>query len=623
LTRPDSRLTPAAAARIVVQASTLLAVAVGCWFLTPQPALALSVALAYGAGAIGARVSVDGVLTTLLLFAYTSTGLLLIISPAAASTPVWLAAFAGLVAGGTSWTRWAAPRAWQIPLMIWLVGIALSWPVIVARELDFSLASPRNAAGLILAVTVMHLALGLVMDTLFTWDARRIERRVAWPLLVSAILSAAVALYQGLIDITFLSDAPWTTEQRAIGLMADANPMAIVAAVWAPLAVVLFRTRGLLWAGVVTCLLLWSAAWFTDSRSIVLLIPASVGGLLIAALAAHIGTRRALIVTGAMAGVALTAAVIAVNAGVRASPASPIGRVIRTLPLASVDYLLYEALWRRDGYGLAAARAIAEHPLNGVGIGAFNALAPHYHRIVADTPLPADNAQNLWRHQLVERGLFGFVAVALFTIATVRLMMRQAPEHSRFTSWGIRGVLLGLGGVLMFGVPVQNAGVALTAVALLAWLHAIADSPIADAPSIQTNSIVLAAFALGLAGVALDAWSGTTTLRPAVRAARVGDGYAYGFGDEVVAPNGGRARIVERRATVAVPAKGKFLVQVWARGTSPHAIRVWSNGQLIIDDRADPSTMIERVLEIPVDRSAVLLEFWSEPPGLLVVGTPR
>ena len=67
-------------------------------------------------------------------------------------------------------------------------------------------------------------------------------------------------------------------------------------------------------------------------------------------------------------------------------------------------------LWERDGYGLAAMRAVAEHPWTGVGIGAFALLAPErlFH-LETGGLIPADNAQNWWRHQIAELGFIGAV----------------------------------------------------------------------------------------------------------------------------------------------------------------------------------------------------------------------
>jgi hypothetical protein len=50
----------------------------------------------------------------------------------------WLAALFGFLIPKSLGTGWSFPPRWKGPLMLWALCVALSWPVVVARELDFS-----------------------------------------------------------------------------------------------------------------------------------------------------------------------------------------------------------------------------------------------------------------------------------------------------------------------------------------------------------------------------------------------------------------------------------------------------------------------------------------------------
>jgi O-antigen ligase len=119
----------------------------------------------------------------------------------------------------------------------------------------------------------------------------------------------------------------------------------------------------------------------------------------------------------------------------------------------------YELLWRRDGYGLAAAEAIGEHPWFGVGIGKFFALSTGYHQRVAGRAIPPDNAQNLWRQTLVEQGIVGLLPVLWLTcLALASLIGRPAADIDVV----LRVMLLGFGAALLVGYPLQDSGIAVT-----------------------------------------------------------------------------------------------------------------------------------------------------------------
>ena len=120
----------------------------------------------------------------------------------------------------------------------------------------------------------------------------------------------------------------------------------------------------------------------------------------------HKVTRRVLPVTAAA--VAVLAAVV-LFAG---RAIGPVGRLLE-LPASSSSQLM--ELWTRGGYGTAALLMIREHPLAGVGLSAYHVFVPDYRVFVGQT-LPFDNAQNWWRHQVAELGVFGGVLIIAFSV---------------------------------------------------------------------------------------------------------------------------------------------------------------------------------------------------------------
>ena len=50
----------------------------------------------------------------------------------------WLAAIAGAIAPRNLGRTWNVPSAWKPPLIVWALTIAVSWPIVAVRELDFS-----------------------------------------------------------------------------------------------------------------------------------------------------------------------------------------------------------------------------------------------------------------------------------------------------------------------------------------------------------------------------------------------------------------------------------------------------------------------------------------------------
>ena len=458
--------------RVVVVSSALLAVAGGLWPLSPQPLALTGLLIAFAGTLAAARWHFTLTASVVLLFAYIGYGVVrLVAGPTMAGLPFWLAAFAGLAIGGSSWTRWQADDGWRIPLAWWATGIAISWPVFAARDLNYSL-TPSLAAGPIITAAVLQMSLALWMDRLL---ASRDEGRSAqaqqvavahWagPLVVSALITGGAAIYQGLVDVSWLSGEPWVGLGRAVGMMGDANPMGVATGLWAPLAWMLLGTGsagtvvGALIAGV-----LWTAAWLSGARTTLILMTIGGAGLLAVWVKVRGVSWRALLAFAfALIGVG---AVIVTVAMPKAGPGTPVARLLEATPTSSVGAAAYELFWRRNGYGLAAVEAIKEHPITGVGVGRFAGVSTGYHQRLSGLVIPPDNAQNFWRHTLVEQGVLGFLPILWLTVLTIRSLLSHSETAEDLM---MRVMLVAVGVALLFGYPLQDAGIAVTVGSLVA-----------------------------------------------------------------------------------------------------------------------------------------------------------
>jgi O-antigen ligase len=273
----------------------------------------------------------------------------------------------------------------------------------------------------------MHMSLSLWMDRLVSVppDGDRPSTvphvalgRALW---LGALLTATGAIVQRWLEPAWLSGEPWIGLRRSVGLMGDANPMGFVTATWAPLTAAFFPMTGLPGVlGASGALIIWMAAWLSGARSALILFAAA-------------------------------------------------GRLRRSLPLASPGDALYEVLWRRDGYGLAALEAIREHPIAGVGIGRFQMLSTGYHLRATGRAIPPDNAQSLWRHQFAEQGIIGLLPLLFMTIRAIRDIWagRDGPV-------ALRCMLLGIGAALLVGYPLQDPAAAVTVATLVAMQARVA-----------------------------------------------------------------------------------------------------------------------------------------------------
>jgi hypothetical protein len=144
--------------------------------------------------------------------------------------PLSAALTGALLAGAPLAGGWSLPGAWKGPLAVWALVVALTWPIVAARELgfppalDFSWAAPVNAGGVprrAAVVWVLHVAATQLLG--FLWiDAlwrrcptpRDLRRRVMLPLAAGIGLAVLVAFYQAFVDLDFLSPRDWQATAR-------------------------------------------------------------------------------------------------------------------------------------------------------------------------------------------------------------------------------------------------------------------------------------------------------------------------------------------------------------------------------------------------------------------------
>lgn len=485
----------------------------------------------------------------------------------------WLALLgAGLaqpVPGG-----WRSPAPWLPFVAGWGLVLALTGPVVVARELDFPrvtfdmfardvvmAGAPPQGALFALLVLQAQLAALLVFD----WYAGASEttRRRAWQALTpGAAVAVAVAVWQQGADPALLSREPWIRLHRAAGTFFDANAMAALAALAAPVLASRFVRPGLAPAWIWSPLV-WAAATAavvaTGSRTSLaaLAVVAAIG------LAAGGTTRRWWALGGvATAGVA-TFAYLASHPWPELATGNAIERLAGSLSAfaSTGPDSLSRLLWTRDGYGPTAMALIAEHPWVGGGVGTFVTLVGDYARVTVGVPLPADNAQNWWRHQVAELGLVGALpALACSALAAVVL----ARGVRRREQAGAVAPLAGLGLMSLVSPPTQHPIIQVVTALVVAHAACAVAAGQARLPRRGRGGLIIWPLALACAaGIAVEGWR---TFRPSYRAVRFHTFYSYGVTDTVVTPFG-EGRWAAPRSLAVLGPGGTTLV---TRVVAPH-----------------------------------------------------
>ena len=569
------------------------------------------------------------------------------------SLVVWLACvLVGMLA--RSDLRWRIPPPWRFALIGWALVLAVSWPLAVLRELDFSLAllddygwlnpgvpmPPPTVALWIVHVVVVQLVGILWFDWLcgaYTSERRqRFERQILLPMGGAVLVACLVGVYQGLVDVHWLSGGPWPELGRATGTLGDANVFGMVAALWAPMflaggvaVVPRLGTRTAMWLGGIGLLIACGAVWMSGSRTAFLAL--AVGVTLIVAPAcrrlASRETRPLPFVLGAVGFLVLAA----FAALIFVSSTGPGERIREMLPPPSVEGAqgLARTLWDRGWYGPAAHLMIRDHPFVGVGVGAFHPLVGQYARL-AGSDVPFDNAQNWYRHQLAELGLVGSVPWILWVIFFAGFLLRTHGDgEQRFPAAVAKGVLVALGVASLLGVPAQGPAVALTFWTFAFWyiqlvggprLHAVTMGPAASGwPAWTVVLLMVAVYAAGTFQAARG------DLRVPYRSTRWEWPYAYGI------ENAGEVGIADdhrwtgKRSvfTLAYPrgrGRGRLRVKLSAWLEYPDApsrhvkAKIWTYGrEPVLDATGWDGSRITRYLDTADDEHlAVVVETWVE-----------
>ena len=554
---------------------------------------------------------------------------------------VFLLPLLGLTCFGPGASRWSLPDSWKWPLITWAMIISLSWPVVFMREIDFRYwllwtttantsigFSPGEVNQHVTYLAVVHNLGILWIDALFRWyrtDRIRFTREVVYPLAITAAIGSVVAIYQGLVDLTFLNRGFWTYMLRAAGTHGDPNRLGAIAAFWTLGTVVLARRFAPPWqsiASIGSIVVGIGAVWTSGSRTGLAAIIVSLAiGAFETIRAWRFDIRR----LAPFAGGAVVAAIIVAVVLHNATTHTVVQRgTLGYLPFVGDRTILNSAnelLWERFGYGPAAIDMIKDHPIDGVGVGMFHTLVHDFGKL-RGYDISSDNAQNWFRHVVAELGVLGSIPIFWWCIVFASLMFSRAgPSSDRLSVGLLRGVLIGFVVASMFGMPGQAAVVAITFWVFAFWfVLEREDDPSAVRQSSWTRLAALAAGIVIALHVTMTIVDARGELRPRHRAQRFGWFYRYGIGELEPDPGGNpiQRRWAGQEALVVIPVKGKVLKFVaWIDhpdgDEKPPHVRVRADARVIFDGplkRSEPLFMdipatpgkTHMVIETSVDR---------------------
>ena len=440
---------------------------------------------------------------------------------------VWMAGLAGALLRAGVGAGWSLPPLWRLLLGGWALILTLAWPIVVARELGFEWHTLRddaavNSWAMLTAARVVAWTLYVVQTQLlgllwFDWLWGRFARetpalpRAFHALWIGVTLASAVAVYQGAIDLTFLSTAFWAGEKRAAGTLLDANGYGMLAALAAPVAAWLLRSR--LPALLAVCGVNGIGLWMSGSRTALIGAVAGAIGLAAGTIFERRGRSSAFAEATAdksehpdqrkapRIAIALVALVVVVGALFAAGGTVGPLRRIAEVPLSRAGLA---ALWSRGGYGTIAVQMLRETPWTGVGPGMYHVIAPDYQRVSNQMRLAFDNAQNWWRHQASELGALGALPVLAWSALLAAGVLVAVPREGRRDAWLPRALLAGIGVASLVGMPTQNPIVLLWFFALVAWWSTASTGSLAEgrigSAAARTLAVALLALALLHAG---------------------------------------------------------------------------------------------------------------------------
>jgi len=555
---------------------------------------------------------------------------------------VWSAALLGAILPRSVRSGWAVPQRWRAAVALWGVTIALTWPIVAFRELDFTprlihithlansgLGGPPPLAVAGVADNAMGLGLAILwFDWLFAAFAHaegRFRRFIVGGNAVSWAIATAVSGYQLFVNMSFLNPGLYGAMGRASGTLLDANPFGVIAAAWGPALVAAawlgrdWRLRALSVCALVAS---WIGMWASAARTAFGVGCIALGFLVYAAWStqAHRVSQRArarLVAAGAVAAVLLVAAIAWLPA--TTGPLPRLRGMAPTWSVASMTGFVRE-MWDRNGYGATATELARAFPYFGVGIGSFHILVFDYHYEATHVVLPPDNAQNWYRHQFVENCVVGSIGWILWVAMFGWFVLRtRAPASRRFSATIVKGIVIGLAVVSLVGIPTQTISVSIALCTFAFWYTVLAgganqtDTPIA-APRLGAP-IWAAVWIVGVAAAAGTLHTARTELRVPARAARFGYTYFYGFSDvEPALDVSRRSAVWATRHAVAVltaPTRWvKLTVSVdrlnLAKG--PVNVKVACDNAVIIDTQVSDVRPITRYVAMRNGNKGMMVE---------------
>ena len=543
----------------------------------------------------------------------------------------WLSALFGAMAPGLLRERWACPRPLRGALIFWSLALALVWPVLAAREVDFN-ADLLYRHGLVIAklgvppsiaiswmLTIVIIAVvGLLLFETFaslysTAPVARFEARILWPAFASCLVAAGAATYQSFGHVGFLDPGLYAAMGRASGTLLDANAFGTIAALWLPVACAqalgAAQRRSLLALGWgITVLLLAAGIWSTGSRTALSTGLIGVGVLALYGFRSFRAATPARLLLAVGACIALVATIALFGPALLTGPGRRIGWLVAGFAPNALRATLRE-LWTRNGYGLVAARMIREHPLVGVGVGSFNTLLADAAYRLGFSALSADNAQNWYRHQLAELGVAGSLGWILWTVSFAWLLARNhgRPED-RAKVAAAKGAVVGLAVSSLVGMPTQHPAVAVTFIVIMFWGLKLIVDPESWHPSAVSRwqaaagTLALAVFIGG------TAYAARHDLRPPYRALVADWDFTYGFYESPT-----MWRWTAGRAVEVFQPKDRWLKLVIGDGPDatpdrPLGVKVWRDRDLVLDLHRTNGAPDTYYLAAPSGHNRMLIE---------------
>jgi hypothetical protein len=536
---------------------------------------------------------------------------------------VWMAGFAGALLRVNAWSRWAMPYPWNVLIGGWTLALSLCWPILVAREVAFRLTVLHDFGAINswsqmpaphAAVWILYVVLAQLLGALwFEWARDRASRsspiQLVHALWIGTTVSSVVAIVQGTVNLGLLNPEFWAALRRATGTMLDANAYGLCAALAAPIGFLGMRALAphAPAAAVMVFAINVAGMWLSGSRTSLL-----SGAIGTAALVVGVWReRRVSSASWPRAAVWIPAGLLGVMAVMMLTPAaSPIERAL-DIPSGRAGL---KELWNRGGYGPIALQMTREFPLTGVGAGTYRILAPDYWRAMANDALPPDNAQNWWRHQIAELGVFGGALIIAFSVLVAwRVVAGRERDPDVASASTVRGLLIGLGLTSFFGMPTQNPLVLFWFLALVAWFAWLVPDPALRRTSTllgagETHAteprvawLVASILAVAYAGGHLLAAAGP--LHPAERARAANRDYVIGAYPPEPLPEGNEFRWTGQNARFVWTAKTRFMaVRFWAHhpdiASRPVHVTVTSPCGLLFDEdlTSDKSMSLGMVL---------------------------